>query len=162
MSCSPDRSRPYPWHLSKRLLYVTPIAGCWRASAPTIRWIRGSLFYAALFRQWLSFPDIGRYRSSWPFEGDFTNWNSEPFVPSTRTVAISFSVLPRHGLHGVNAPLCHRVIIHGVDVYFERSGRRSPPNMPCRLRGSRFCRDVSRGTFLITRSEHAWYFTLQS
>nr|DAP57842.1 MAG TPA: hypothetical protein [Caudoviricetes sp.] len=28
-------------------------------------------------------------------------------------------------------------------------GRRSPPNMPCRLRGSGFCRDVSRGTLLV-------------
>lgn len=34
-------------------------------------------------------------------------------------------------------------------MYFERSGRRSPPNMPCWLRGSGFCRDVSRGTLLV-------------
>lgn len=44
-------------------------------------------------------------------------------------------------------------LLYGVDVYFERSGRRSLPNMPCRLRGSGFCRGVPRGTFLITRSE---------
>ena len=49
--------------------------------------------------------------------------------------------------------LCRQVITSRLDVYFERGGRRSPPNMPCRLRGLGFCRDVPRGTFLITRSE---------
>lgn len=101
---------------------------------------------AAPFRQWLSFPDIGRYRSSWPFEGDFTNLNSKPFVASTRTeascllhklilevfgdcVAIHFLCFLGTGFLAV--PSASR--LHGVDVYFEHSGRRSPPNMPCRF-----------------------------
>lgn len=49
--------------------------------------------------------------------------------------------------------LCRHVITSRLDVYFERSGRRSLPNMPYRLHGSGFCRGVPRGTFLITRSE---------
>lgn len=80
-----------------------------RASTPLCG-SEARFLYAALFRQWLSVPDIGRYRSSWSFEGNFTNCNSEPFVASTRTEAIYLFLLPRHGLHGVYAPLCHRVI----------------------------------------------------
>ena len=45
-----------------------------------------------------------------PFEGIFTTETLNHSLHRLVLRRFSFSVLPRHGLHGVYAPLCHRVI----------------------------------------------------
>jgi len=94
-----------------------------------------------------------------PFEGNFTNCNSEPFVESTRTGAIylfcasSAGVLGgakrRRRWHGVYAPLCYRVIISRFRCVF---GLAVGVHRQICLAGyvdQDFCRDVSRGTLLV-------------
>ena len=100
-------------------------------------WIRSPLFLWGTVQQRRL---IHRNRSLpcfTPFDGDFTNWTLTHSLH--RLVPGRFLFL----CYLVRASLLmfrfdRRRLLHGVDVYCERSGRRSPPNMPCGLRVTRF------------------------
>lgn len=56
------------------------------------------------------FTLIGVLPCFMPFEGNFTTETLNHSLHRLVLRRFTFSVLPRHGLHGVYAPLCHRVI----------------------------------------------------
>lgn len=92
-----------------------------RASAPTFRWIRSSLFYVVLFRLWRL---VHRNRSLpciCPLRGILPS-NSEPFAPSTlQGRAIPFYAFPAPGF-GSGVPLLPSVITRRRCVFGQAVG----------------------------------------
>ena len=86
-----------------------------------------------------------------PFEGGFISCYPALCVSSIRALRRYLTCSSSVGLLFSSA-----VAIGDYTVLMFRirlSGRHSPSNMPCRLRGSGFCRDVSRGTLLVNSHE---------